>query len=381
MRILLILLAVLISVNTFAQKAAIQTAYNYIKYEDFDKAKEAIDGACLSESTMSNPKAWYYRGLVYEGIFTSKNVKFDPLKPGSLIEAYKSFGKASELDAKKEYSDEIKSHLEFIASTLLNQGVDKFVAKDYTQALVNFEATLELETKYFNRTDTAAIYNAALSSDKMGNMASAKKYYNELIKLNYGGAKTYDLLTGIYLTEKDTANALLTLNAARQKYPDDNGLIIKGLNIYLASGRDKEAFEQIDAAIAKDPKNANLYFAKGTIADKLGKNPEAMTAYKSAIEQKPDFFDAYYNLGAMYFNEAAELANKANNIPNSKIAEYEKAKKLFEDKFKEAQPYLEKAHQLNPADMPTMSSLRQLYARIGDLKKATDIKTEMDGKK
>ncbi len=381
MRKLLILLVVTFSLTAQAQKMAVQTAYNYLKYEDYDKAKEAIDGASLNEGTMSSPKTWYYRGLIYQGLFESKNAKFDAIKPGSLQEGYKSFSKAYDLDTKKEYQEDILKRFDFISATLLNKGVDEYVAKSYEQSLGDFETTLEIQNKYFARIDTSALYNAALASDKMGNNVKAKKYYNDLIKMNYGGAKTFDFLTNIYLNEKDTANALLTINAGRQKYPDDNNLIIKGLNIYLSSGKDNEALEQLDAAIAKDPKNANLYFAKGTLKDKLGKTAEAVVLYKSAIENKPDYFDAYYNLGAMYFNEAAELANKANSIPNSKIAEFDLAKKAYENKFKEAQPYLEKAHLLNPSDIPTMSSLRQLYARIGDLVKASAMKVEMDAKK
>jgi len=377
---LLILFTVLISINAFAQKAEVQTAYNYLKYEDYDKAKESIDKASLNQGTMISPKTWYYRGLIYQGIYDSKNAKFDALKPGSINEACKSFSKSLELDTKNEYSEDVKSHLSYISGAILSQGVDFYNKKQYSESLKEFETTLEIENKYFNRVDTSAMYNAALASDKMGNSVTARKYYIELTKFGYGGAKTYSLLTNVYLTEKDTVNALLTVNTGRQKYPDDNNLIIQGLNIYLSSGKDKEAFEQLDLAIAKDPTNANLYFAKGTIVDKMGKSQEAMAAYKSAIENKPDFFDAYYNLGAMYFNEGAELANKANNIPTSKIAEFEKAKKAYEDKFKEAQPYLEKAHQLNPKDVPTMQSLRQLYVRIGDLKKAGDIKAEMEAK-
>jgi hypothetical protein len=36
------------------------------------------------------------------------------------------------------------------------------------------------------------------------------------------------------------------------------------------------------------------------------------------------------------------MANKANSIAPSKVAEYDAAKKKFEAKFKEALPYLEK---------------------------------------
>jgi len=80
----------------------------------------------------------------------------------------------------------------------------------------------------------------------------------------------------------------------------------------------------------------------------------------------------------MYFNEAAEMANKANELKSN--AEYSKAKEKFDAKFKESEPYLEKAHELNPADVNTMVSLKQLYARTGENEKYDKIKAEMERK-
>jgi tetratricopeptide (TPR) repeat protein len=235
--------------------------------------------------------------------------------------------------------------------------------------------------KNFNKVDTLAIYNAALAADKMTDKTLAKKYLNQCAEMNYGGAKVYSILTNLYLNEKDTATALSTIATGRKKFADDNSLVIQELNIYLSSGKDKEAFQLIDAAIQKDSTNSNLHFAKGTIADKLGKTEVAASSYKKAVQYNPNFFDAYYNLGAMYFNEGAEMTNKANNIPTNKMAEYEAAKKKYEAKFKEAQPYLEKAHEINPKDIPTMQSLRQLYARLGDLGKADEMKKAIEAVK
>jgi Flp pilus assembly protein TadD len=74
------------------------------------------------------------------------------------------------------------------------------------------------------------------------------------------------------------------------------------------------------------------------------------------------------------------MANKANSIPASKVAEYDAAKKKFEAKFKEALPFLEKAYQLNPKDSGTLQSLKQLYTRLGDFKKAEEMKKALEAK-
>lgn len=381
MKRLLVLFGVILSLNSYSQKSAVQTAYNYLRYDDLDKAKEAIDGAATSESTIGYAKTWYYRGSIYHAIYESTKPKFDPLKPGSLNEARISYEKTLELDTKNEFKDDVMKRLEVVASQCLNNGVDNYKEGKYADALKSFQASVDLNKKFFKRTDTLAIYNAGLAADKLGDVTTALNNFKILTAASYGGSRLYSLMANMYLDKKDTANALLTINEGRQKFPEDATLITQGLNIYLSSGRDAEAFSQNEEAIKADPNNAVLYYIKGNLADKLGKMEEAVTAYKKSIEIKPDYFDAVYNLGAMYFNDGAEMANKANKIPANKVAEYDAAKKKFESKFKEALPYLEKAHQLNSTDVATMESLRQLYTRLGDLVKSGEMKKKIEGTK
>ncbi|MFN8153029.1 MAG: tetratricopeptide repeat protein [Bacteroidia bacterium] len=380
MKRLLVLLAVFISIHASAQKAAVQTAINYLRYEDLDKAKEAIDGACTNESSMGMSKAWYYRGLIYHALHETTNPKFAALKPGALEEARKSYEKTLELDTKSEYKDDLMKRLEILASQSLNGGVDFYKDGKFAEAFKLFQTSADINKKYFNRLDTLAIYNAGLAADKSGNASTALNNFKLLADANYGGSKLYSLMANMYLEQKDTANALMTINQGRQKYPEDGTLITQGLNIYLSSGKDKEAYAQNEDAIKSDPNNAVLQYIKGNLADKLGKKEEAVAAYKRALELKPDYFDAAYNLGAMFFNEGADLSNKANSIPANKIAEYDAAKKKFEAKFKEALPYLEKARELSPKDMSTLQSLKQIYLRLGDMKKADEVKKAMEGK-
>lgn len=381
MKRILILLGVILSLNASGQKAAVQTAFNYLRYDDLDKAKEAIDGASTTESTIAYPKTWYYRGSIYHAIYESTKEKFAALKPGSLNEAKLSYEKTLELDTKNEFRDDVMKRLEVVASQCLNSGVDNYKEGKYAEALKYFQASVDINKKYYKRTDTLAIYNAGLAADKLGDVTTALNNFKILTAANYGGSRLYSIMANMYLDQKDTANALLTINEGRQKFPEDGTLITQGLNIYLSSGRDAEAFSQNEEAIKADPSNAILYYIKGNLSDKLGKKEDAVAAYKKSIELKPDNFDAVYNLGAMFFNDGAEMANKANGIPASKVAEYEAAKKKFEAKFKEALPYLEKAHQLNPTDMATMQSLKQLYTRIGDLAKAGEMKKAIEAKK
>jgi len=363
---------VLLSVTTmaFAQKNKVQTAWNYLKYDDLDKARTAIDEASVHETTLGSAKTWYYRGLIYQRIY--KHEKFGGLDAEALEKALQSFKKALEIEPDYEFKPEINQQIQILGNSLFLRGVDQFNEKSYLLALVSFEHVLKISP-----TDTMAILNSAYSAERSGQKEKAKTYFNALISMKYNDPRPSIFLSGIQKSEGDTASALATIKNARKQFPADNTLIIEELNIYLSTGRDKEALESINLALGTDPNNASLYFARGTLFDKMNNKQEAAGSYKDAIAKRENYFDAYYNLGALYFNEGAELANKANDIPPNKIAEYDAAKKKFEAKFKDALPYLEKAHEIEPKDVSTMESLRQVYVRLGDLKKAEEIKSKL----
>jgi tetratricopeptide (TPR) repeat protein len=355
-----------------AQKAKVVTAWNYYKYDELDKAREAINEASANETTSGSAKTWYYRGLIYQKMY--KHEKFGNLDSNALMIAYDSYKKALELDPDYEFKEEITQNKQVIANQIFGKGVENFNSKKFDAALADFENVLKIAPN-----DTLATLNAAYSAEKSGNKAKAKDYYSKLIDMKYKDPRIYIFLGGVYKSMGDTAQALATVQKGRQAFPSENILVIEELNMYLFSGKDKEALEALRLAIQAEPKNEKLYFAQGTVYDKLNRKDEAATSYKKAIELKPDYFDAYYNLGAMYFNEAAEMANKANEMKN--ITEYGKAKEKFDAKFKEAQPYLEKAWELNPKDENTMTSLKQLYVRLNENEKYEKVKAALDNNK
>jgi tetratricopeptide (TPR) repeat protein len=152
-------------------------------------------------------------------------------------------------------------------------------------------------------------------------------------------------------------------------------LLTQETNIYLKAGKKEEALKNLNEAIEADPNNATFYFARGAIYNELGELDKAIEDYKKAIELDEKYFDAYYNLGALYFNQAAEYFNKIQTITDN--TKYQEEKKKADEMFQKALPYLEKAHELNPTDKPTMQSLKQLYVRTGNMDKYNEIKEKL----
>ncbi|HRV52846.1 MAG TPA: tetratricopeptide repeat protein [Bacteroidia bacterium] len=373
MKKLVLALLACVSTAAVAQKAQVQSAYSYLKYEQLDKAKEAIDIAINHENTMNYDKAWYYRGLIYQSLY--KNEKYGNLDKNPLAEALKSYNKTLELNPKFEYKDDIAEKKKLLAQQFANQGYIDYLSKNYEGALSDYENLLSI-----NPNDTGVYYNAAICAERANNPSKAKQFYAKLDEMKFDDAKIYQPYAQLYLTEGDTAKALEVLSKGAARYPDEKSILITQTNIYIVSGKTAEALKAINLAIEKDPSNANLYFAKGTLLEKTDTNKDAaIAAYKKAVELKNDYFDAYYNLGALYFNEGARLANEANSIKDN--AKYAKAKVVFDAKFSEAKPYLEKAYSLNPKDQSTLLSLKQLYATLNDAANYEKIKKELDALK
>ena len=367
-----ILTAVFISLalGSYAQRAQVQSAYSYLKYEQLDKAKESIDIAVTNENTMNYDKAWYYRGLIYQALY--KNEKFGNLSSDPLNEALRSYNKALELNPKFEYADDITEKKKILAQQFADMGYVNYNLKNFAGALSAYEGVVAIMPN-----DTSSYFNAALCAERAGNVAKAKQFYTKLDEMQYKDAKMYHSYAQLYLTEGDTTKALEVLSRGLSRFPEEKSILITQTNIYISSGKTAEALNAINMAIEKDSTNANLYFAKGTLVEKTEKSKDAaIAAYKKAIELKADYFDAYYNLGALYFNDGAHLANEANSIKDNN--QYAKAKAVFEAKFKEAKPYLEKAWELNPKDQSTMISLKQLYATINDTVNYAKVKAALD---
>jgi len=372
------LLCTMISLLAFgqqvnAQSQKVQSAQIYLRSGELDLALPAIEEAVVNEKTMNSAKAWFYRGEVYISLYASDNPEFKKLLSADpLLVALESYRKCATLDEKDDFGAEIKKKMQSISGELYNRGVEHYNNKDYPAALADFERVL-----IDNPTDTNVLFNAALTSEKSKNPLKAIGFLEALVQQNYINPQIYISLASNKKALGDTAAALKYLGEGQKRYPGEVALVIDELNIFLAQGRTAEVVDKLEKAVNLDPTNSSLHFALGSALDQSGKQERAGLSYQKAIDLKPEYFDAWYNLGAMYFNKAAEMMNEASKIPFNKPKEYQAADSLAKEAFAKAQPYLERAHELDPKDTNAMVSLQQLYAQL----KLTDKSMEMKKKR
>lgn len=98
------------------------------------------------------------------------------------------------------------------------------------------------------------------------------------------------------------AHNLVAEAAFKQLYAlhPDSALVHRALAESLAaSGQPEKAIAEYEAAIQKDPKNADLYEALGDEDQKLNRKDAAAVAYGKELELNPNSAVALYNLGMM----------------------------------------------------------------------------------
>ncbi len=361
-----------------AQNAEVLNAFNYHKFKEFDKAKISIDKAILDPKTGISAKTWYYRGLIYQDIEESLEASVKAVDTQSLDKAIESYIKALEYDTKKSYSEDIKKRLPYLQNRYVNKGVDKYKQKKYQEAADLFLKSASISEKVYSKIDTNLIFNAALASINAKNLGQQKELLSRLVDLKYPDAEIYRSLANVYFAEKDTTKGLDYIAQGRKTFPNNNTLMIDELNIYMARGQSKQMISKMEEAARADSTNKTLWFALGTTYDNMGKKKEAEVAYKKALSIDESYFDALYNLGAMHYNAGVEVYNKVKDLPISKEKEYNAGKAKYVASFNKSLPYLEKALDLQPNDVNTLLSLKEVYAKLDNFTKSAEMKKRIE---
>lgn len=306
----------------------------------------------------------------------------DPKTAQAEMEEYLKTGLQSYKDAmanpskKDDFAETIKQTMTLGSVMIFNCGSKFYNEKKYKEAAEAFEASAMMKD-VIGVPDTLAYYNAALSYERMKMYDKEVEMWKKTVELNYGKGDSYSGLATALNRSNKPDEAIKVIQAGRAKYPKDQGLIIAEVNYHLGKGDNAAAEKSINEAIAIDNKNATLFFALGSVYDNLKQFDKAEASYKKALEIDPKYFDALYNLGAMKYNEGAEIINKIKDIADD--AEYTKGKNSADEKFKEARPYIEKAREINPKDRGNLEMLKNIYVRVGELEKANEINAILKG--
>ena len=368
------------------------------------KAKKAIDESYTKQlqtpfvKSKDETKMHFYRGVIYLDywIMSSYNASIfnevSALGEAKMKEAtFGSFSKCLELDIKKQWTSDIKNKMMTYRNQSINVGVDNFIKKNYENAFSSFKMAIEMYN-ILSLTDTLAMINAALSSEKLKKTDEAFKYYKMCADNNYGkGAEMYQSMIRV-LNANDTKDEDKILNIiaeGKERYPKDYVLNIEEFNYWYTKGNNEKAQLALENAIESNPTNKILHFNIGVTYDNISNKyhdenkhevafqymNKAISGYENAIKLDSTYVDAYYNLGALYYNQSITYKSVAGDYSGDK---YESEMKKADDMLKKAIPLLERVLSFSPNDKSTLKVLKSLYFNLDDMENYSRIKKQLE---
>lgn len=363
----------------------------YAKEKDAEKALRATSDIFVTVGTV-------YREIATQ-ITTAGQLGLDaselPKEAYPALQSAKAFENALKFAVK---SSEVKSAVDGLMSI---QGPLNSMAtiafeqeKDYAKAYLNFNEVL-VTHELIKENGAASLldaegtlgdqmYFAGLSALSANMTLQANELFEKLYADGYDNPLVYEAMYKVN-HDKDLDKAYSYLEAGRQKYPEDTGLLFTEINHFLEQNRLSELIGKLEQAIEKEPENISLYATLGNVFDNLyqkeakagnkakGKEyfDKALSSFEAALEKDPTYFDAIYSIGALHYNNAAILVTDLNELESdySKdgLKKYEAKKAEIFQKFDDALPYFQRCEKLDPNDVNTLIALREIYARKDDL--------------
>jgi len=373
---------------------------------DFIKeaAKKAIDESFAKQTESpvlklkDETKMYFYRGVIYLDYWMMSSFNSSIFDEVSALgeekmkeSTFGSFSKCLELDIKKQWASDIKNKMLTYRNQSINVGVDNFIKKNYENAFNSFKMAIEMYN-ILSLTDTLAMINAALSSEKMKKTDEAFKYYKMCADNNYGkGAEMYQSMIRVLNASerKDEEQILNIIAEGKERYPKDYVLNIEEFNYWYSKGNNEKAQLALENAIESNPTNKILHFNIGVTYDNISNKyhdenkhevafqfmNKAISGYENAIKLDSTYVDAYYNLGALYYNQSITYKSVAGDYSGDK---YESEMKKADDMLKKAIPLLERVLSFSPNDKSTLKVLKSLYFNLDDMENYSRIKKQLE---
>ncbi|MBN1118570.1 MAG: tetratricopeptide repeat protein [Bacteroidales bacterium] len=343
---------------------------------------EEKDGKLYETYVYDRVNVIFENGNLYNYVTTQ------PVGQNVLTEALASLKKAQELDTDGKLNKKIGEAYSSLSELFVHKGGrDYFYDQDTKSAFDNFTAALDINEIVSAPIDTSLMFNCGLIAHQNNMTDESIKYFSKVLEYNYPNPKSYVFIKQSYFTKGDTAKGMDYLKEGFEKFPDSQDILIEFINYYLITGKSGEALEYIKLAQEKDPTNISLIFAEATLYDKEGNTDKAIETYKGAVELDPEFFDAYFNLGVVYYYYAQDFYEKAA-APSNTNAEFKAITEKGDEQLKKATEPLEKcvslyeSKELTAAEKDTLKivyeTLKSIYYRFKMTEEYDEVKTKLE---
>lgn len=298
-----------------------------------------LNGTAYSVDVYPSCKYYYNEAGVLQIIEVTT-----PYVEDALAIAVNAYENAAKVDPKATKTKDICAGLEKVAEYYQNDAYTAYTLGDLNKASQYFQKSADASmTSPLCKLDTAAIYNSGLTAFMAGNLAVAKAKMEECIKYGYyEKGEAFAKLAECEKAQGDTVKCKVVLEEGFAKCPDNQGILVGLINLYLDTNDDPEKlFKLLDIAKVNEPNNASLYYVEGNIRKQLGQKDEALAAYAKCAEVNPEYEFGYVASGLLYWDEAVKIQEEAEKEFNDR--KYQALVEKFDAALQNAIPCFETA--------------------------------------
>ncbi|GAB5399051.1 MAG: hypothetical protein Aureis2KO_06360 [Aureisphaera sp.] len=415
MKTVTILAALLLTIPTLkAQKQEIKKAEQAVNSGDISTAFTYLEQAKqIFAAADSETRAHFY---VVEAEMKLANSEMD-------MERMESISNSVERATNYELNATLKSRIAAIKSKLKNMSAraaaGEFKKKNYSAA-----ATL-YNVAYQSTQDTLLYFEAAKSHLLAKEYEEAHRAYKRLIDMGFTNSKVRYVATNVQTKKKEafassgarstaiaqgshknpeiirssskvpellrgitTSSlqinqqdaAVLAIDKALSKSPNDKKLLNQVFHLYRQLGAKDKYNNVIDRLIAESPDDPNLYYNFGVSSTQSGDIEKAKEFYKQTLEIDPKHVNAKMNLSILILDQETAILDEMNGLGMSDADDkrYEELKVERYNLYNEALPYLESIVELQPNNRDVIKTLLNIYSIIGQDSKYAVLKEKLD---
>jgi len=200
-----------------------------------------------------------------------------------------------------------------------------------------------------------------------------KNYINALndlrsaVRLDSTNTNYLIALSDVYFTINQSGHSKELLEKCIALNPKDTKALLKLAELYLYVQKYKQSMGYLDQVLHVDVHNSQAYFLKGMNFKQTHDTTNALSSLQTAVEQNPDYYDAYMELGLLYAAKKSKASldyfNNALRVkPNDKLALYDIGK-YYQDMedWNDAVETYTKLLKIYPTDKNTQFNMGVIY--------------------
>jgi tetratricopeptide (TPR) repeat protein len=260
--------------------------------------------------------------------------------------------------------------------SIMADGRRKMNERDFIGAIRDFNRVIRSNSNYVE-----AFVARAQAKFNMADYDAARLDAQKSIELKPNLEEAHFILGEISLAQQKYTDALPEFNKTLEiNLNNSEAFRGKVFSIYF-SGKEKEASELVETAIAKDPQKSINYYIKGVLNINKGKYSRALENFDKALSLNTgtNEFNIYLNRGVAYLeleetDAALKDITKAIELgPNNASAYHSRGRIYYSTKqYSEAVKDFSRSVEINPNNDAAYYNLGMTYFRLEDNKNACE---------